>query len=88
MAVDRAREGGHRLLGQVLDGLPSDAAGAPAAELALQDGPEGLPEFEPGGVVPGAQAADEVGTEVVHGVHPTVCAVRAEHSQGAWAKPA
>ena len=60
-AVDGFGEGGEGFLGEIANGLLADAAAAPLGELGLHDGPEGLPELIPRGLVVGAEAVEEGG---------------------------
>jgi len=67
-AVDGFRECREGFLGEVLDGVGTDATTPPLGKLGADDGSEGLPQFEPGGLVVGPQPFDECGGDLVHGV--------------------
>jgi len=68
--IDSARQGGHGLLGQVLDRFASDAAAAPAGQLGTQNRAESLPELKPGVVVAGPEPGDELSRDVAQGCSP------------------
>jgi hypothetical protein len=56
VAVDRVRQGGQRLLGEVADRLDPDPAPAPLGQLRPQHRAEHLPELEPRALIAIAQA--------------------------------